>query len=300
MKNIHIVSGGDTKYFNLLKELLESIDKLKIDKKAKISILDGGLKKKEIDYFQSKKIKVIDPGWPSKLAKLRASNKNYLKVELAKVHLDRIFSDAEYIIWVDADAWFQTTEALNIIKSVLEKKKLAIVSQTSRFIANYMIVKRFLGSLFFIKNLLYKNAKRANLSKDLIEEMISKPTLNAGIFGLPKRAPHWNRLRLWQDKLLKTTRARVFTITQLSLAVISYYENLPYEAIPERCNYMGPYRWSRKLKKFVEYYAPYEPISIIHMVARDEMRTNKFFKIPMLDENDRKIKKSLRYNAQHK
>ena len=59
MKNIHIVSGGDTKYFNLLRELLESIDKLKIDKKAKISILDGGLKKKEIDYFQSKKSKLL-------------------------------------------------------------------------------------------------------------------------------------------------------------------------------------------------------------------------------------------------
>ena len=217
---------------------------------------------------------------------------------MAKVHLDKILSSSEFIIWIDADAWFQTIEALDIIKSVLKKKKLAIVSQSSRFIPNTMVVKKFFGSLFFIKNIPYKNAKRANLSKDLIEELITSPTLNAGIFGLPKKAPHWKRLRLWQDKLLKTARARVFTITQLSLAIISYYEKLPYEAIPERCNYMGPYRWSEKLKKFIEYYAPYEPISIIHMVALDEMRINKFFKIPMLNENDRKIKKSLRYNAQ--
>ena len=300
MKNIHIVSGGDTKYFNLLKELLELINKLKIDKEVRIAILDGGLKKKEIDYFQSKKIEVIDPGWPSKIAKLRAGNKNYLKVELAKVHLDKILSGSEFIIWVDADAWFQTNEALNIIKAVLKKNKLAIVSQASRFIPNTMVVKKFFGSLFFVKNIPYKNAKRANLSKDLIDRLVSSPTLNAGIFGLSKKAPHWKKLRLWQNKLLKTARTRVFTITQLSLAIISYYEKLPYEAIPERCNYMGPYRWSKKLKKFIEYYAPYEPISIIHMVARDEMRINKFFKIPMLDENDRKIKKSLRYNAQHK
>ena len=300
MKNIHIVTGGDTKYFNLLKEFFKSVNKLKIDKKTKISILDGGLKQKEIDYFRSKKIEVIDPGWPSKLAKLRAGNKNYLKVELAKVHLDKILSGSEYIIWVDSDAWFQTTEAIDIIKSVLKKNKLAIVSQASRFIPNTMIVKKFFGSLFFIKNIPYKNAKRANLSKDIIEGLVSSPNLNAGVFGLPKKAPHWKRLRLWQDKLLKTTRTRIFTITQTSLAIISYCEKLPYEAIPERCNYMGPYLWSNKLKKFIEYYAPYEPISIIHMVGRDEMRINKFFKIPMLDENDHKIKKSLRYGAQQK
>ena len=47
---------------------------------------------------------------------------------------------------------------------------------------------------------------------------------------------------------------------------------------------------------FVDYYAPYEAVSIIHMVAQDEMRDNKKHKIKIIDENDNLIKKSLRYS----
>ena len=59
---------------------------------------------------------------------------------------------------------------------------------------------------------------------------------------------------------------------------------------------MGPYRWSTDLNLFVDYYAPYEAVSIIHMVAQDEMRDNKKHKIKIMDENDNLIKKSLRYS----
>ena len=42
---------------------------------------------------------------------------------------------------------------------------------------------------------------------------------------------------------------------------------------------MGPYRWSTDLNLFIDYYAPYEAVSIIHMVAQDKMRDNKKHKI---------------------
>ena len=59
---------------------------------------------------------------------------------------------------------------------------------------------------------------------------------------------------------------------------------------------MGPYRWSSDLNLFVDYYAPYEAVSIIHMVAQDKMRSNKKHQIKIIDEKDNLIKRSLRYS----
>ena len=108
---LDLITGGDSKYFDLINELCESVNRLK-DKNIKISVLDGGLSLEQINFFQSKDIDVIDPGWPDTATKERAGNKRYLRVELAKANLDKIFPNAEYLFWVDADAWFQNNTVI--------------------------------------------------------------------------------------------------------------------------------------------------------------------------------------------
>ena len=292
---LDLITGGDSKYFDLINELCESVNRLK-DKNIKISILDGGLSSEQIKFFQAKNIDVIDPGWPNKETEARAGNKKFLRVELAKANLDKIFPNAEYLFWVDADAWFQNNTALDIVRVVIKKNKLAIVSQASRLQSHHMSVKKIFGPLYLLKNILYKNANKAKLPRKIINQLICRPTLNAGIFAIAKSAPHWDRLRYWQQILIRDNRISLFTTTQLALGIISYYENFGYEALPEICNYMGPYRWSSDLNLFVDYYAPYEAVSIIHMVAQDKMRNNKKHQIKIIDEKDNLIERSLRYS----
>ena len=292
---LDLITGGDSKYFDLINELCESVDRLN-DKNIKISVLDGGLSSEQINFLQSKDIDVIDPGWPDTMTKVRAGNKRYLRVELAKANLDKIFPNADYLFWVDADAWFQNNTALDIVRLVIKKDKLAIVSQASRLQSHHMSVKKIFGPFYLLKNILYKNANKAKLSRTIVNQLICRPTLNAGIFAIAKNAPHWDRLRYWQQVLIKNHQISLFTTTQLALGIISYYEELGYEALPEICNYMGPYRWSTELNLFVDYYAPYEAVSIIHMVAQDEMRDNKKHQIKIIDENDNLIERSLRYS----
>ena len=292
---LDLITGGDSKYFDLINELCESVNKLD-DKDIKISVLDGGLSSEQVNIFHSKKIDVIDPGWPDTKTEARAGNKKFLKVELAKANLDKLFPNAEYLFWVDADAWFQNSTALDIVRIVIKKNKLAIVSQASRLQSHHMSVKKIFGPLYLLKNILYKNASKAKLPSKISNKLICRPTLNAGIFAIAKDAPHWERLRYWQKFLINNKRIRLFTTTQLALGIISYHEELAYEALPEICNYMGPYRWSTDLNLFIDYYAPYEVVSIIHMVAQDKMRDNKKHQIKVLDENDNFIQKSLRYS----
>jgi len=127
-EKIKIVSGGDSNYFDLLNELLLSIENLKLSDNYSITFLDGGLNADEKNYFISKGIDVIDPGWPDKISKIRSNNKEFLKVELAKVNLDKIFNDVDHIIWIDADAWLQTDAALKIMLSITRKNKLAPIN----------------------------------------------------------------------------------------------------------------------------------------------------------------------------
>ena len=61
-KNILLVSGGDTKYFNLLSELLNSIRNLPDGDRINLAFLDGGLKEKEINFFKENNVNVVDPG----------------------------------------------------------------------------------------------------------------------------------------------------------------------------------------------------------------------------------------------
>ena len=145
---LDLITGGDSKYFDLINELCESANKLD-DKDIKISVLDGGLSSEQVNFFRSKKIDVIDPGWPDTKTETRAGNKKFLKVELAKANLDKIFPNAEYLFWVDADAWFQNSNALDIVRVVIKKNKLAIVSQASRLQSHHMSVKKFLDLCIF-------------------------------------------------------------------------------------------------------------------------------------------------------
>ena len=84
-ERLTIVSGGDTKYFELLKDLLFSLKNLEIKDDLDIYFLDGGLQESEKVYFSSFGVSVIDPGWPNKLSKIKAGKKNHLKVNFSAI-----------------------------------------------------------------------------------------------------------------------------------------------------------------------------------------------------------------------
>ncbi len=179
---------------------------------------------------------------------------------------------------------------------VTKKDKFAIVSQSTRLNTLHLKFNHLFGKYVELRNILFKNARRANLPKSIVKNMMARPTLNAGIFALKQNAPHWERFRAWQDLILKGKRGRVFTATQLAFGVCIYEEKLPYEAIPDICNYMGPFRFNEDSNEFVDYFAPYDSVSIIHMAGYDAIRESINNKIEIINLKDESIKKSLRYN----
>ena len=293
MTRLQIVSGGDSKYFELLDELACSIKALNLDNEINLTFLDGGLKEEQRKYFEKNSVQVLDPGWCCEVAEKRSRGRNFLKINVAKLHLDKIFPKAGTILWVDGDTWFQTSKAIDYFVSVAAKNKLGIVSQSSRNNIDTIIYKNWFGRLVELRNILYKNAIRSNLPKNLINILKAKSTLNAGAYALKKDAPHWERFRYWQERVLK--KGRVFTSDQLSMGLTIYHDALPFEPLPDICNYFGKLRWNASINKFVDFYVPNDPISIIHLAAQDEIRENKNLEHKLLDMNDTIVSKKIRF-----
>jgi lipopolysaccharide biosynthesis glycosyltransferase len=297
-EKITIVSGGNTKYFQLLKELAHSVRDKPEGKDINIVFLDGGLSKEDIDYFKNLNINVINPGWCNSLAERRAKGRDFLKINIAKLYLDQLISNTEIIIWVDADAWIQNFEFINLYDLVARKKKLAIVSQASRLQPQHIQYRKwFFHQLVELRNILYKNARRSGLKLSEIKSLQARPTLNAGSYALHIDAPHWKQFRFWQNEILK--KGRLFTSDQLAMGLTIYHDNFSYEALPDICNYMGPWRFSNEDNVFVDYYAPYNPVSVMHLAGQDLHRSDLDHKVDILDLDDKKIQKSLRYKIQN-
>ena len=121
-EDVTIISGGDSKYFQLLKELALSIREKLEGKSINIVYLDGGLTSENINYFKSLNIEVVDPGWCNPIAEQKAKGRNFLKINTAKMHLDKILPNKKVIIWIDADAWLQTFESIDLFSLVAKKK----------------------------------------------------------------------------------------------------------------------------------------------------------------------------------
>ena len=293
-EDVTIVSGGDSKYFQLLKELALSIREKPEGKNLNIVYLDGGLTNENIVYFKSLNIEVVDPSWRNPIAKKKAAGRNFLKINIAKMHLDLILPNKQIIIWIDADAWLQTFESINLFSMVAKKNKLAIVSQATRLESrNIQFKKLFTHRFVELRNILYKNARRAGLATGLIEKMQGRPTLNAGAYSLHVNAPHWKRFRYWQNEILK--KGRLFTSDQLAIGLTIYHDELSYEALPDICNYINPWRYDEENKLFVDYFAPYTPVSIVHLAGQDKNRNDALYEVEMLNLKDQIINKTLRY-----
>ena len=294
---ITIVSGGDTKYFQLLKELAHSMRDKPEGKDINIVFLDGGLSKEDINYFKNLDINVINPGWCNSLAERRARGRDFLKINIAKLYLDQLIPNTEIIIWVDADAWIQNFDFINLYDLVARKKKLAVVSQASRLQPHHIQYRKWIfHQLVELRNILYKNARRSGLKPSEIKSLQARPTLNAGSYALHIDAPHWKQFRFWQNEILK--KGRLFTSDQLAMGLTIYHDNFSYEALPDICNYMGPWRYSNEDNIFVDYYAPYNPVSVMHLAGQDLHRSDLDHMVDILDLDDKKIKKSLRYKIQ--
>ena len=200
MKENVIVSLADANYFELLNELVDSIKSFDQSKEFDICIMDAGLEKNQIEVLEKKVHKIEKAKWDIEVPSFKIKGREWLKSQVSRAFLPDYFPDYKKYLWIDADAWVNSWESIELYIRGCENKKLAISTSADRSYGRVLRAEWFFGSFAKIKSQNYKHAKSSGFSEKISREVALKPHLNIGVFCLEVNAPHWV---MWQKNLKK-------------------------------------------------------------------------------------------------
>ena len=300
MKENVIISLADANYFELLNELVDSIKRFKDSANTAICILDGGLTDEQKKILSSKVDEIKSSDWDIKISKFRTLGKKWLKSLITRAFLPEYFPNYKKYLWIDADAWVNSWDAVELYFKGCENKKLSISTSADRSYGRVLRAEWFLKSFARIKSQNYKHAKSSGFSEKIAREVALMPHLNAGVFALAFDAPHWETWRKNLEFSLKS--GKVWGSDQIALNITIYHNKLPVEILPAYCNWTqtGFYgmKYDQNRETLVEPYLPNHEIGIVHFAGKnnDNIRKNKNFlsKIECLD--GKIIEKKLRFH----
>ena len=297
MRENAIISLSDSNYFELLNEQIDSIKRFKQSKDFSICIMDAGLEENQIEILQKKVDKIVKAKWDIEVPDSKVKGKEWLKSQVSRAFLPEYFPGYKKYIWIDADAWVNSWESIELYSKGCENKKLAIATSADRSYGRVLRAEWVFGSFAKIKSQNYKHAKSSGFSEKIARKVALKPHLNIGVFALEVDAPHW---KVWQENLKKAlSSGKIWGSEQIAMNITIYSDNLEVEILPAYCNWtlIEALKFDQKLNTFVEPYLPNHKIGIIHLAGKnnDTIRKNKDFisKVKTLDGEI--IEKTLRY-----
>ena len=205
MKENVIISLADSNYFELLNELVDSIKRFKESENTAICIMDAGLTKDQKSIL-TKKVDEIKPAdWDIEVPDFKVKGREWLKSQVSRAFLPKYFPNYKKYLWIDADAWVNSWEAIELYFKGCENNKLSIATSADRAYGRVLRVEWFFRSFARIKSQNYKHAKSSGFSEKIARQVALKPHLNIGVFALEANAPHW---KVWQKKFKNCVKGR--------------------------------------------------------------------------------------------
>jgi len=298
MKKNVIVSLADSNYFELLNELIDSIKRFDESKNVAICILDAGLTEDQKLKLSQKVDDIKSAEWDIKVPAFKVMGKEWLKSQVSRAFLPKYFPGYEKYLWIDADAWVNKWEALDLYFKGSNANKLAISTSADRSYGRVLRADWLIGSIAKVKSQNYKHAKSSGFSETVARKIALMPHLNIGVFCLNADAPHWV---VWQKNLKQAlSSGKIFGSEQVAMNIAIYVDDLEIEILPAYCNWTLIYRlkFDTVNNTLVEPYLPNHEIGIIHLAGKtsDVVRFNKNHLSEIKTLEGKIIKKSLRFS----
>ena len=298
MKKNVIISLADANYFELLNELIDSIKRFKESENSAICILDAGLTTEQKQILSSKVDKIKSAEWDIEVPDFKIKGREWLKSQVSRAFLPKYFPSYEKYLWIDADAWVNSWEAIDLYYKGCENKKLSIATSADRAYGRVLRAEWFFGSLARIKSQNYKHAKSSGFSESIARQVALKPHLNIGVFALEADAPHW---QIWQKNLkIALSNGRIWGSEQIAMNITIYCDQQEVEILPAYCNWtlIDALKFDKINNTLVEPYLPNHKIGIVHFAGKnnDEIRNNKDFISKVKTVDGDQIEMKLRFN----
>ena len=256
MKNNVIVSLADANYFELINELIDSILRFEKSKETAVCILDAGLTEDQKSILSKKVDEIKSAEWDIKVPSFKVMGKEWLKSQVSRAFLPKYFPGYKKYLWIDADAWVNKWETIELYFKGSDNNKLAISTSADRSYGRVLRAEWLIRSIAVIKSQNYKHAKSSGFSEDIARKVALMPHLNIGVFCLNFDAPHWE---IWQKNLKKAlSSGKIFGSEQVAMNVTIYVDNLEIEILPAYCNWTltNRIKFDTEKNSLVEFYLP--------------------------------------------
>ena len=298
MKEHTIVSLADSNYFELLCELIDSIKSFEESNNVAICILDAVLSDNQKNILLKKVDTIKKANWDIEVPSYKVIGKEWLKSQVSRAFLPKYFPGYNKYLWIDADAWVNSWEAIDLYFTGSDNDKLSISTSADRAYGRVVKADWLIGGFAKIKSQNYKHAKSSGFSEKIAREVALKPHLNIGVFCLEATASHWDA---WKKKLkIALKSGKIFGSEQIAMNVTIYIDKLDVEILPAYCNYtlIDGMKFDTKRNTFVEAYLPNHKIGIVHLAGKhnNNIRMNKNNLIEVRTLEGKIIKKSARFN----
>jgi hypothetical protein len=297
MKDRAIVSLADSKYFELLNELIDSVLSFKESESVSICILDAGLEPDQVKILKNKVYKIVKAKWDIEVPEYKIQGREWLKSQVSRAFLPDYFPGFKKYLWIDADAWVNDWSAVELYFKGSNNQTLSISSSADRAYGRVLRADWIFSNIAFIRSQNYKHAKSSGFSNQISRTVALMPHLNIGVFCLENNAPHW---LVWQKNLrVALKKGRIFGSEQVAMNISIYHDNLKVEILPAYCNWyaLDKLKYDQNNKTFVENYLPNHKIGIIHLAGKhnDKYRLfkNNFIEVVTLD--NKTIKTNVRF-----
>jgi len=297
-----IVSLSDEKYFHLLEELIDSINRFEQSKQIDICVLDAGMTDDQIKKLRLKVKSIEKAEWDIEVPGYKVKNKEWLKSQVSRAFLPKYFPKYHNYIWIDSDAWINDWYAIDLLIQGCKKKDLAITQSIAPGYRDIGRVKWIMGGLALVKTQNFKHAVKSGFDTKTSRKIAFAPHLNIGVFSMRSDSRGWS---LWQKNLKKAlSKGNIFGSEGLAINVSVYCDGLDTEFLPASCNWIASHllpKYDEKNLSYVEPNLPNNKIGILHLAGglfnnSVDVRDDKSICIEISTLDGKKIFKNLRFN----
>ena len=280
-----LVSGSDSAYFPLLRELIASVRAQPEGAGSALGVLDCGLASSEVAWCRSQGAVVVEPGWDVTFSAGLTVAPSF-RAMTARPFLRRYFPGYETYLWLDSDVWVQRWSAVALFLEAAGLGDIAIVPEVHRSYANFRDGRDdFEAANGRAYSEAYGEARAAWL--------IRRPLNNAGVFAMRAASPAWD---VWAAALADAAQRSTNMIDQIALNAAMHDGRIREVRLPANCNWIAHLAtpaWDDSRQAFVEPDPPFEPIGILHMTLATKWAPS--VDVAIAGTHGRHIARSLRY-----
>jgi len=261
-----IVTAADEQYMSLARELVLSIRNLSFAVPFDLGMLDVGLSAESRAWLAAQGVKVVtaksDIDYPGR--DVWEQKKPGFRTLTARLFMRNYFPDYKTYMWIDADIWVQTPDAINcMLAEAAKSDAIHIACELDRCYKTFFDH----AAIWHI----FRDWYATNYGDDVAGAMTLKPMLNAGTWAMAHHSPVWEA---WQAiytsalQRLNDATDKSFMADQLGLNMLLYLNKMPHVLLPATFNWITFYAlpmFDPASGLYVEPAPPYRPISQLHL-----------------------------------